>query len=194
MFGPEEISGPDCSLTLPVQYEGWWSGSGRTTELVAASAPLSSVVYGGEGNQNPPRPWYLEGVLVLAGDDPSSVLHDLHTSDATQLHGASPALLLLERNSSFSETNIWIWSLLGSGYSCRCHGDTNLCPSIVVRQPALGEDKQPLLVVQRRRPLLLLRPFDQRLLQDHLTAHPGLEGPRAGLGRRLSHLDPKQQV
>lgn len=37
---------------------------------------------------------YLKRVFVRAGDDPASVLDDLHTPDAAQLDGASPELLL----------------------------------------------------------------------------------------------------
>lgn len=59
-----------------------------------------------------------------------------------------------------------------SGLRCK-RNPPDLCFSVVVGQPAPGEDEQPLFVVQGRRPLLLLRALDQRLLQYDLGTHPG---------------------
>lgn len=44
---------------------------------------------------------YLKGVFVLAGDDPSSILDNLHTSDATHFDGAPLELLLLMQTCHF---------------------------------------------------------------------------------------------
>lgn len=43
-----------------------------------------------------------------------------------------------------------------------------LCIKIIVGDFLLGEDEQPLLVVQRRGLLLLLRAFNEELLQDEI--------------------------
>lgn len=58
--------------------------------------------------------------------------------------------------------------MLSTEVSLRQLPYTFLSIKIVVGDFLLGEDEQPLLVVQRRGLLLLLRAFNEELLQDEI--------------------------
>lgn len=71
-------------------------GSCSSTDRSRSSVPSLS---------SPFKIKYLKRVFVRAGDDPSSVLDDLHTPDAAQLDEASPELLLWRETTCGPEFN-----------------------------------------------------------------------------------------
>lgn len=59
---------------------------------------------------------YLKRVFVRAGDDSSSVLHDLCTSDAAQLNWTSPELILLMETTCQQQLFLFIFLFLWTQY------------------------------------------------------------------------------